>query len=284
MRPSAIPFPERYRLVVVDVDGTLLDSQHQLPPRVAAAIRATRQHGLAVALATGKMLRSVRTLIEAMDLRGPQITLNGAALVLAETGEPLAYHPLRQDDRHLAIELTRASAPDVLITHFLLDTIMVDQPEHPLLPVLLSYGEKQITPVPSLLADDLPPAAKILLAGTHEQLHDLRRVVTPVLAPRLIVTTTAPDFLEFFDPAAGKGNGLAALLDALKLPHEAVIAIGDGENDLPLFAQVGLSVAMGNASAAVQRAADLVIGSNDAAGVADFLDDLLQARMAHAGD
>jgi len=284
MLSSAIPSPERYRLVVVDVDGTLLDTQHRLPERVAAAIRATQQHGLAVALATGKMLRSVRPLIEAMDLRGPQITLNGAALVLAGTGETLVYHPLRQDDRHVAIELTRASAPDVLITHFLLDTIMVDQPEHPLLPVLLSYGEKQITPVPSLLADDLPPAAKILLVGTHEQLRDLRRVVTPVLEPRLIVTTTAPDFLEFFDPAAGKGNGLAALLDVLKLPHEAIIAIGDGENDLPLFAQAGLSVAMGNASATVQQATDLVIGSNDAAGVADFLDDLLQARIAHTGD
>lgn len=284
MLASAIPFPERYRLVVVDVDGTLLDSQHQLPPRVAAAIRTTRQHGLAVALATGKMLRSVRPLIEAMDLRGPQITLNGAALVLAETGEPLVYHPLREEDRRGAIELTRASAPDVLITHFMLDTIMVDQPDHPLLPVLLSYGEKQITPVPSLLADDLPPAAKILLVGTREQLGDLRRVVTPVLEPRLIVTTTAPDFLEYFDPAAGKGNGLAALLDVLRLPHDAVIAIGDGENDLPLFARAGLSVAMGNASAAVQQAADLVIGSNDAAGVADFLDALLHARMAHAGD
>lgn len=284
MRPSAIPSPERYRLVVVDVDGTLLDSQHQLPPRVAAAIRATQQHGLAVALATGKMLRSVHTLIEAMDLRGPQITLNGAALVLAETDEPLVYHPLREEDRRAAIELTRASVPDVLITHFILDTIVVDQPDHPMLPVLLSYGEKQIKAVPSLLADDLPPAAKILLAGKHEQLGNLRRVVTPVLEPRLIVTSTAADFLEYFDPAAGKGNGLAALLDVLKLPHEDVIAIGDGENDLPLFEHAGLSVAMSNASAAVRQAADLVIGSNDAAGVADFLDDLLQARMTRAGD
>jgi Cof subfamily protein (haloacid dehalogenase superfamily) len=283
MLSSAIPFPERYRLIVVDVDGTLLDSQHQLPQSVATAVGAAQQHGLAVTLATGKMLHSVRPLIEAMDLHGPQITLNGAALVLAETGEPLVYHPLREEDRRFAIETVHATAPEVLITHFLLDKIIVEQPDHPLLPTLLAYGEKQIASVPSLLADNLPPAAKILLVGTRKQLSDLRGAVTPALEPRVIVTTTAPDFLEFFDPSAGKGNGLAALLDLVNQSHEAVIAIGDGENDLPLFAQAGLSVAMGNASVAVQQAADLVIGSNDAAGVADFLDALRQARLAHAG-
>ena len=142
MPSSAIPFPERYRLVVVDVDGTLLDSQHQLPARVATAVRAIQQHGIAVALATGKMLVAVRPLIEAMGLRGPQITLNGAALVLAETGEPLVYHPLRAEDRRLVIETVRAANPEILITHFMLDHILLDQPGHPLLPVLLSYGEK----------------------------------------------------------------------------------------------------------------------------------------------
>ena len=279
MPSPAIPFPERYRLIVADVDGTLLDSRHRLPERVAAAVRATQGRGLAFALATGKMLPSVRSLVEAMALHGPQITLNGAALVLAESGEPLTYTPLRPEDRRLAIETVRAAAPDVLITHFMLDDILLDQPDHPLLPVLLSYGEKTIRPVPSLLAEDLPPAAKILLVGTHPQLRELRAIVTPILAERVIVTTTAADFLEFFNLGAGKGHGLDALLAALQIPSEAVIAIGDGENDLPLFARAGLSVAMGNASEQVRSAADLVIGGNDDAGVADFLDELLQERM-----
>ena len=279
MPSPAIPFPERYRLIVADVDGTLLDSRHRLPERVAAAVRATQGRGLAFALATGKMLPSVRSLVEAMALHGPQITLNGAALVLAESGEPLTYIPLRPEDRRLAIETVRAAAPDVLITHFMLDDILLDQPDHPLLPVLLSYGEKTIRPVPSLLAEDLPPAAKILLVGTHPQLRELRAIVTPILAERVIVTTTAADFLEFFNLGAGKGHGLDALLAALQIPSEAVIAIGDGENDLPLFARAGLSVAMGNASEQVRSAADLVIGDNDDAGVADFLDKLLRERM-----
>ena len=279
MPSPAIPFPERYRLIVADVDGTLLDSRHRLPERVAAAVRATQGRGLAFALATGKMLPSVRSLVEAMALHGPQITLNGAALVLAESGEPLTYTPLRPEDRRLAIETVRAAAPDVLIPHFTLDDILLDQPDHPLLPVLLSYGEKTIRPVPSLLAEDLPPAAKILLVGTHPQLRELRAIVTPILAERVIVTTTAADFLEFFNLGAGKGHGLDALLAALQIPSEAVIAIGDGENDLPLFARAGLSVAMGNASEQVRSAADLVIGGNDDAGVADFLDELLRERM-----
>lgn len=277
--PSAvIPFPERYQLVVMDVDGTLLDSHHRLPDRVAESVRNAQQSGIAVALATGKMLAAIAPLLHAMSLRGAQITLNGAALVLAETAEPLVYTPLHPDDRKVIIETVRRAAPEVLITHFAIDRIYLDEPDHPLLPILLSYGEHDPVTVPSLLADSLPPAAKILVVGTHEQLRDLRGVVTPALGARVIITTTAPDFLEFFHLAAGKGNGLDALLDTLHLPHSAVIAIGDGENDIPLFAGAGLSVAMGNANSVVRAAADLVIGTNDEAAVATFLDDLLQAR------
>lgn len=283
MLSSVIPFPERYRLVVADVDGTLLDSHHQLPERIITAVQATQQHGIAVALATGKMLSAVRPLIDAMELHGPHITLNGAALVQADSGEPLVYNPLRPEDRRFVIETVREAAPDVLITHFALDRIFLDQLNHPMIAVLLAYGEHDPVQTPSLLADDLPPAAKILVAGARERLSQLRNIVTPILAPRVAITITSPDFLEFFDPAAGKGNGLAALLAEMKLPREAVIAIGDGENDLPLFAQAGLSVAMSNANATVRLAADLVIGSNDDAGVSTFLDDLIQARMADAG-
>src|SRR5581483_710160 len=128
----------RYKLLVLDVDGTLLDSRHQLPPRVAAAIRAAQDAGLPVALATGKLLRSVAPLVSEMELRGPQITLNGAALVDALTGKPYRFTPLREDDRKSVIEAVRRVDPTVLVSHFALNGIYIDE-DNPFLSVLVAY-------------------------------------------------------------------------------------------------------------------------------------------------
>jgi Cof subfamily protein (haloacid dehalogenase superfamily) len=267
-----------YQLLVLDVDGTVLDSHHQLRPRVAAAIRGAQDAGLPVTLATGKMLRSVALLITELELRGPQITLNGAALVDANSGKPLRFHPLREDDRRDIIQAVRRVDPTVLVTHFALDGIYVAE-EHPLLSILVAYGEPASNRVPTLLADDLPPAGKILLSGKPEQLAALRIALTPELGERVTITTTTPDFLEFFDPLAGKGLALAALRDELGIPRESIIAIGDGENDIPLFREAGLAVAMGNAGTATKAAAQRIIPSNDEEGVATFLEELLGIQV-----
>jgi Cof subfamily protein (haloacid dehalogenase superfamily) len=267
-----------YQLLVLDVDGTLLDSQHQLRPRVASAIRAAQAAGLLVALATGKMLRTVAPLIATLHLHGPQITLNGAALVDAETRSPLRFQPLREDDRRSVIEAVRRADPTVLVSHFALDGIYVDE-EHPRLAILDEYGEPAPYLVPSLLDDDLPPAGKILLAGAPEQLAALRAILTPELSSRVNITTTTPDFLEFFDPLAGKGFALAAMRDTLHMPRESIVAIGDGENDIPLFHEAGLAVAMANAGTAARAAAHRIIPSNDEEGVAAFIEELLGVQI-----
>ncbi len=268
----------RYKLLVLDVDGTLLDSRHQLPPRVAAAIRAAQDAGLPVALATGKLLRSVAPLVSEMELRGPQITLNGAALVDALTGKPYRFTPLREDDRKSVIEAVRRVDPTVLVSHFALNGIYIDE-DNPFLSVLVAYGEPASNHVPTLLADDLPPAGKILLSGMPEQLAALRVALTPELGHRVTITTTTPDFLEFFDPLAGKGLALAALRERLGIPRESIIAVGDGENDVPLFREAGLAVAMGNAGATAKAAAQRIIGSNDEEGVAAFVEELLGIQI-----
>ncbi len=265
--------PVTYRLIALDVDGTLLDSSHTMRPRVAAAVREAHAAGMQVVLATGKLLASVQPMLEELGLGGPQIVLNGAATVESATGRARRFCPLREDDRRTVIQAVRNADPHVLISHFALDGIYMDR-EHPRISVFAEYGEGPPILVPDLLGTGLPPAAKVLLSGSPDQLARVRVAVTPLLARRVTITTTTPDFLEFFDPAAGKGQALAALCESLGLPREAVVAMGDGENDIPLLREAGLAVAMANGAEATRRAADLIAPSNDEEGVAVMLEEL----------
>ncbi|MGZ3680854.1 MAG: Cof-type HAD-IIB family hydrolase [Ktedonobacterales bacterium] len=266
-----------YRLLVLDVDGTLLDSAHILRPRVADAVRSAQTAGLTVALATGKLLSSVQPLLDAMGVRGPQIVLNGAAIRDTATEATVRFCPLNEGDRRAVIETVRAADRDVLISHFALDTILVDRP-HPMFGIFAEYGEGPVEFVDDLLMPGLPPAAKILVTGVPEQLVALRKAVTPHLEQRVLITTTTPQFLEFFDFAAGKGQALSVLRDALNVPREAIIAMGDGENDVPLLREAGLSVAMANGAEGTRAIADRIAPSNDEDGVAVVLEALLQGE------
>jgi Cof subfamily protein (haloacid dehalogenase superfamily) len=256
----------KYKWLVLDVDGTLLDSQHMLRPRVASAVAAAISSGLWVTLATGKLFRSIRPLLEEMKITGPQIVLNGAATCQSESGEPLRFCPLMPSARRAVIELVQGYDPDVLISCFGLDAISMDTP-HPDRGIFAEYGENPPVLVPDLLAPNLDATAKVLLYGGADQLANLRRQMRSHLPPGVIMTSTTSDFLEFFDVQAGKGLALAALRAQLGISKEAVIAIGDGENDVPLLSEAGLAVAMANGTPAARAAASLIAPTNDPDGV-----------------
>src|SRR4051812_716557 len=92
--PTPNPPPPAYRLVALDPDGTLLDQAAQLPPANAAAIAACTAAGVTVLLATGKLFVSVRAIVEALGLTGPQILNNGAVVINAADGAVLRVRPL----------------------------------------------------------------------------------------------------------------------------------------------------------------------------------------------
>src|SRR5690348_3780705 len=146
-----------YRLLTMDVDGTLLDPAHQLRPRVAAAVREAAA-GMTVALATGKQFRSIRPLLATLGLSGPQICLNGAVVMAGEHGEPLAFAPLPDAARRAVIARVRRAGAGFLISQFALDAIYVDeaQRDHPCIGVFEEYGEQRPTLVPDLLTAPLP--------------------------------------------------------------------------------------------------------------------------------
>jgi Cof subfamily protein (haloacid dehalogenase superfamily) len=265
--------PPAYRLVVLDLDGTLLDSAARLSAGNAAAVAACLAAGVTVALATGKLFVSVRHMVEVLGLGGPQILNNGAVIINAADAALLHMTPLPTSGLHAVIAVLAARG--LPIAAYTPHAIYSPAPD-PRLAVLQTIHEPPLRIVPSLARDatvDGWPFVKILTvldqADPATAVHEA--ALHAAFAPTLTVVRTSPRFYEFLAPGVDKGTAVRWLTARLGLPLTAVLAIGDSYNDLPLLATAGLGIAMANAPPAVQTVAQALTADNDHDGVAQAL-------------
>lgn len=259
-----------YRLVALDVDGTLLTSDHRLAPETVTAIHAAQDHGAYICLATGKLLESVVPLVRELRLRGPQITCNGAAVMDASSRRSLGVWPLPSQLIERALTAVRSFAPDLPIAWYTTDTIFSDAPVGLLDATLAAYHEPPVRHVPHL-SSGLAPATKLLMTGDHARLLALRDHLQGEIGSEATITRTTAEFVEVMAPGVDKGTALTRLATDLGIAHDQVVAIGDGENDIPLLRAAGLRVAMGNSMAGLLAVAQWTAPSNDEGGVAATL-------------
>ncbi len=265
-----------YRLVALDVDGTLLDSQHQLPSHVQTAVRAARSRDVQVTLATGKLFASIVPLIEQLDLTGPQITCNGAAILDARSQVVISSIPLIHDELASARAALDRHAPGIAIAWYTETAILTDAPYGYLDEILTEYREPKIQRV-ARLDSSVEAPLKLLVTGTTFELDRLRSAIEPELAGRVRVVRTSIDFLEFMSLETNKGFALERVQTILGISRAETMAIGDGENDIPLIGAAGMGVAMGNAVPDLVARAQSQTTTNDAGGVAATLTSLLIA-------
>lgn len=254
------------RLIAIDLDGTLLGATHTISAPNAAAIAACQSRGIAVLLATGRMFASARAFARQLDLRGPQITLNGAVL-----GDP----------QHSALHIRAALAPaelaavlavlavyEIPFAIFGPDTIYVE-PDTPQVGILAAYGEPPAVPLPRAELLLLPAPIKVLTFLNPGPRDDELRAA---LAHRVEVVRTGNQFFEFLAPSTSKGAALAEIARQRGVARDEILAIGDSDNDLSMFAIAGTSIAMGGAAAHVQARATAVTASCADDGVARALE------------
>ncbi len=270
-----------YRLIALDVDGTLLDSQHRLAPEVRnAVLQAQEEHGAIVCLATGKLLAAVHDLTTALHLTGPQITCNGAALMDVATDEAMRFWPIDSTTRDVTLAAIREIAPDQAIAWYTTNAIYTDAAPGPLDNILAAYHEPALHHV-TRLDDQLPPALKLLMTGDPVHLALLRDQLVARLGALATVMRTTAEFVEIISPNISKGTALSALARRLSIAQPEIVAIGDGENDLPLFEAAGVGIAMANAMPELKRRAHAMTTSADERGVAHALTAL---GLANEGD
>jgi Cof subfamily protein (haloacid dehalogenase superfamily) len=270
-----------YRLLALDVDGTLLDPSGTLRPAVRDAVIAVQQRGLRVVLCTGRRFRTARPLAQALQLNTPLVVHNGAVVKDLASGQTLQQSYLPIDMYHQAlILLRRLSAPLVYIDAFHENVDILTESMERAHPFQRAYLTDQLAHC--RIVDDIasPLAHGVILLGIMADgasLQALRPVVEQALGTRgrvhLIMNKNYQGYiLEVLQAGVSKWQALQHLAAQQDIAPEEIIAVGDDHNDLDMIRYAGLGIAMGNAVPEVQAAADAITGSNAEDGLVQALE------------
>ncbi len=266
-----------YRLVALDVDGTLIDSRGRVTPRMRAALDAVRERGVQVVLCTGRRFRTARPLLAELELSGPVVVNNGVVVKDIASGQTLHASYLTQELVTAVLPLAREGGPPLvyvderdddvdLLTERLADA-------HPFQQEYLSDNTRFFRAVDDLGARPIDAAILISLMADDARLTRVREVAESTLGDRIRLHTILNknyqgSILEFLSPEGGKWRALHQVATDAGIDSAEILAIGDDRNDTEMIRKAGLGVAMRNAVAEVRDAADHVTGSNDEDGAA----------------
>lgn len=263
-----------YRLIAIDLDGTLLTPAPRklITPHTFDVLCKAVELGVTIVIATGQTLQVLRQVCADLPLSTPQIIENGAVVANFADGCILYEQLFPQEYILSVLEALRSFGfYRAYHTH---DCVYVDRDT----PRARSWYRPPITPPVEMedVASLYPlPCIKIVGVGEAETLREKRLALEKIFAGKLYVTQSSFDLIEFLHPDVSKGNALKVIAANLGIAPEEVVAIGDNHNDIGMLRFAGLGVAMGNATDEVKAAADYVTLSNAEEGVAAMIEKLV---------
>lgn len=266
-----------YKIVVFDVDATLLNDAHRINESTKKALRRLKQYGILLVIASGRAPGGVRRVVTETGLADGfdyLICFNGG-LVLHDSRheEVIAQHTLADNDlRRIAKDIQKfglspyafSSYKDIVLER---ENIYAD-----------IEGEKNFISPHTVSFASLKSSSifKIVIADADCKLLDqVQDDITTKLSRDYSIVRSEPHNLEILNTAANKGKALTLLAKKLAVPLSETIAFGDAENDLSMFNVAGLSIAMGNSNSYVQQRADIVTGTNNEDGIAQAVERIL---------
>ena len=263
-------------LIALDLDGTLLDEELGISPRVRRALLAAQARGVHVTLATGRSAITARPFAEALGIQTPIIGYQGGQVAEPLTGETLLEQTMAVDLAHAAVE--RAEAEDLDLSLYSRDTVYFRQLRFPQVFYDRWFGlPMRHTPDLHAVVEATPPMKFIIIADPPEA-DRIEARWKEAFDGRLHVVRSHRLFVEGNPPGVSKGTALAWLARRLGVPQAGVMAIGDNDNDITMVEWAGVGVAMGNGSPALKAVADWVAPPIGEDGVAAALERFVLGR------
>ena len=262
-----------YKLVALDMDGTLLNGNKKINDRVKKAIADARKKGVKVILSSGRGFKGIEKYVKELQLDELVISLNGA-IVTDGTGEKSVFsiHMEPSVSRRI-IELQKEY--DIFSINFIGQKMYVEVLNEKALYFSTFEGVEVIAVGNMLEFYNSQPIGKMLMIEKHEKYTIFRQKLIEELGQYINATFSLPDFLEVYNINVNKGIVLHKVAEYYGIKREEVIAIGDGENDISMIEYAGLGVAMENAMDSVKNAADLITKSYVEDGVAHVIEEYI---------
>lgn len=258
-----------YKIIALDLDGTLLNSKHKISAYTKEVISLAKAQGIKVVLASGRPLAGMQPLLDELGIDGNDdyvCHFNGAIVEKVGSGKVVnskivdgaAAKKVAKIAKELGVNVHAFSQEFGLIT-----------------PAISTYTELEaningieIHLMDFDLLEDDHPITKVMMIDEGEQLSAAIDKLPKSLYDEFMIVRSAPWFLEFLNPECNKGVGIKMIADYLNVPAEQVICIGDAENDHHMLKYAGLGIAMANATEETKAIADYITLSNDEDGVA----------------
>lgn len=253
-----------YKLLAVDMDGTLLTDDLELLDSTIDVIQQAAAKGVAITIATGRMHASAKQFAEKLKINVPLITYQGA-LIQDLDAEKVIYERLIPSD--ISVKLIEIAEERGIHFQVYQDDLLYGAVDNER---LQGYAEK--TKVAYQVEPDLRKLAvkgftKAIYIGEPDYLEGMQEELREQFGESAHITKSTPYFLEVTHPEANKGAALRYLAKTMGIDLSETIGIGDNYNDLELVSVAGLGVAMGNAVDALKNKADYITLTNNEEGV-----------------
>lgn len=269
-----------YKMIVLDLDDTLLRDDHTISPRTLKALISAQEAGVKVVLASGRPTFAMTHIAKELELTkyGSYIlSFNGATIMNCATNEPIFSSTLTPETVH---ELYHISKLEEAWIHTYTGDEIVTEAHNEYTDIESVITGMKIVKVDSFVDAIQQPVVKVLMMEDPDKLVKVEKKLQEQLKGKLSVVRSKPFFLEFTEAGVDKGTSLHHLIQQLGIQQEEVIAIGDSYNDLAMITFAGLGVAMGNAHDDIKQIANFVTDTNMNDGVAKVVEAFILDKLA----
>ncbi len=265
-----------YRLIALDIDGTIRSNEHPLSDRTCRALEAAREAGAIVTIVTGRMYISAMHVTADLNLQAPVATYQGAHIADPVTHEVLWHQPLTSQMLSDTLDVVDTRENEILAHHS--GHVYVDR----LSEWIEAYVERnhvRIHVVDDIRSLGSEGVTRLIVGGQDDAVGEATALLKRTFDSRLQIVRSLPYFCEVLHPNTGKDLALQRLCKMLGIRREDTVAFGNGDEDAAMIVWAGLGVAVGDGSAAAIAAADEVAPPLADSGVAGVVERLLKQGL-----